>query len=69
MGIIDNYIHDLFHLIKPIVYCDIVTSDKRWKEFIDTTFPMLSKKIITNKNKRGLISIINKFEEYRNKTN
>jgi hypothetical protein len=29
--------NDLFHVIVPVAYCDIVLVDKRWKEFIKQT--------------------------------
>jgi len=29
--------NDLFHLIVPVSYCDIVWVDKRWKTFLNQT--------------------------------
>ena len=29
--------YDIFHLIVPIVYCDYVTLDKEWYDFIKTS--------------------------------
>jgi hypothetical protein len=47
--------NDLFHLIVPVSYCDIVLMDKRWKTFINQTgfsFPEIAmtfdKKIISD---------------------
>ncbi len=62
MNINDNDARDVYHLCKPLVHCDIVTMDKRWKTFIDQNFPFYSDKIISNKGGKGINQIIDKIK-------
>ncbi|GAI83325.1 unnamed protein product [marine sediment metagenome] len=69
MRINDHDARDIWHLFKPIVHCDIVTMEKRWKAFIDETFPILSDKIITNKDGLGIQLLIKKIQKYKSDLN
>ncbi len=55
--------NDLFHLVVPVSYCDIVLVDKRWKTFMDQTgftFP----NIAMTYDKRRIDDCFNRIEEW-----
>ena len=57
--------NDLFHLIVPVSYCDIVLMDKRWKTFINQTgfsFP----KIAMSFDKKKISDFFKKIEYWKN---
>lgn len=62
--------NDIFHLIVPVAYCDIVMLDKRWTNFLDQvgfSFP----KIAMVFNKRSIESMFEQIENWgkANKSN
>lgn len=74
VGYVCNKIHmkinnhdsrDLYHLCKPLVHCDIVSMDGRWKSFIDETFPALSGKIIADKGGEGIQLLLDIIQNYK----
>jgi hypothetical protein len=56
---------DLFHLIVPVSYCDIVLMDKRWKTFINQT-GLLFPKIAMIFDKRSILDFFKKIENWQN---
>jgi len=57
--------NDLFHLVVPVSYCDIVLMDKRWKTFMEQTGFSYPKIALTH-DKRTIADCFNRIEKWNN---
>lgn len=60
--------NDIFHLIVPVAYCDIVMLDRRWKAFLNQTefsFPQIAMTF----DKRSIDALFGQIENWKLPTN